>query len=150
QGDLLLVGSVHSSDTLRLRNFLTRNGQPHGYLDIERDTGIQDLLSSFHIQAAEVPVLICCGRHALRNPSNGEAAAALGFNTSIEQERIYDLLVVGAGPAGLAAAVYAASEGLSALVLEANAPGGQAGSSSRIENYLDFPQAFPVRIWLAV
>jgi len=138
-GDVLLIGSSHSADTLRLRNFLTRNGQPHAYLDSERDAGIHELLAQFQIQPSDIPVLICQGKKALRNPSNAEAATCLGFNASIEEGRIYDLIVVGAGPAGLAAAVYGASEGLDVLVLEGNAPGGQAGSSSRIENYLGFP-----------
>jgi thioredoxin reductase (NADPH) len=138
-GDVLLIGSSHSADTLRLNAFLTRNGHPHTYLDAERDAGIQELLDQFQFRMDEIPVLICRGKQLLRNPSNAEAAACLGFNTALEEGRIYDLLVVGAGPAGLAAAVYAASEGLDVLVLEVNAPGGQAGSSSRIENYLGFP-----------
>jgi thioredoxin reductase (NADPH) len=135
-GDVLLIGSSHSADTLRLNAFLTRNGHPHTYLDAERDAGVQELLDQFQIRMDEIPVLICRGKSALRNPTNAEAAACLGLNTAIEEGSIYDLLVVGAGPAGLAAAVYAASEGLDVLVLEVNAPGGQAGSSSRIENYL--------------
>ncbi len=137
--DLMLIGSSHSADTLRLRNFLTRNGQPHTYLDVDRDTGVLELLAHFEIQPADIPVLICSGKHALRNPSNDEAASCLGFNEGIEKGRIHDVIIVGAGPAGLAAAVYAASEGLDVLVLEGSAPGGQAGSSSRIENYLGFP-----------
>jgi thioredoxin reductase (NADPH) len=137
--DLLLIGSSHSAGTLRLRNFLTRNGQPHTYLDIDRDPGIQSLFDQFQIRPADIPVLICHGQHPLRNPSNAEAAACLGFNDSIEKGHIHDVIVVGAGPAGLSAAVYAASEGLDVLVLEGSAPGGQAGSSSRIENYLGFP-----------
>ena len=138
-GDLVLIGSSHSSDTLRLRNFLTRNGQPHAYLDVERDSSILSALSSFQIRPEDVPVLMCSGNSPLKNPSNAEAAAYLGFNAGIEQDHVYDVVVVGAGPAGLAAAVYGASEGLSVLVLEGSAPGGQAGSSSRIENYLGFP-----------
>ena len=138
-GDLVLIGSSHSSDTLRLRAFLTRNGQPHAYLDVERDPGVQELLSSFQIHPDDIPVLICGSNPPLKNPSNGDVAACLRFNANIDQSRIYDVIVVGAGPAGLAAAVYAASEGLDALVLEGSAPGGQAGSSSRIENYLGFP-----------
>jgi thioredoxin reductase (NADPH) len=137
--DLLLIGSSHSADTLRLRNFLTRNGQPHVYLDVDRDANIQTILDNFQIQPAEIPVLICRHQHALRNPTNAEAASCLGFNDDIEKGRVHDVIVVGAGPAGLAAAVYAASEGLDVLVLEGSAPGGQAGSSSRIENYLGFP-----------
>ena len=138
-GGVLLVGSAHSADTLRLKGFLTRNGHPHGYIDVDRDPGIQELLDHFEIRMEEIPVLICRGQRVLRNPSNAEVAACLGFNVQIEEGTIYDLIVIGAGPAGLAAAVYAASEGLNVLVLESNAPGGQAGSSSRIENYLGFP-----------
>jgi thioredoxin reductase (NADPH) len=138
-GDVLLVGSSHSADTLRLKGFLTRNGHPHAYIDVDRDPGVQETLDHFEIRLGDIPVLICCGQRVLRNPSNAEAADCLGFNVPIEAGTVYDLIVVGAGPAGLAAAVYAASEGLAVLVLEANAPGGQAGSSSRIENYLGFP-----------
>lgn len=138
-GDVVLVGSAHSADTLRLKSFLTRNGHPFTYLDVERDPGIQELLDHFHVKVAEIPVLICQGKNVLRRPTNAEAAACLGFNEEIDENAVYDLIVVGAGPSGLAAAVYAASEGLNALVLETNAPGGQAGSSSRIENYLGFP-----------
>lgn len=138
-GDVVLIGSGHSSATLRLRGFLTRNGQPHAYLDVERDEGVQQLLSSFHIQPGDIPVLICGKNPPLKNPSNAEAAACLRFNAGITEGAVYDLVVIGAGPAGLAAAVYGASEGLKVLVLEGMAPGGQAGSSSRIENYLGFP-----------
>jgi thioredoxin reductase (NADPH) len=138
-GDVLLIGSSHSADTLRLKAFLSRNSQPHTYLDVERDSGIQELFDHFQVQLEDIPVLICHGKPPLRNPSNEAAAACLGFNADIDEERVHDLIVVGAGPAGLAAAVYAASEGLDVLVLEGSAPGGQAGSSSRIENYLGFP-----------
>lgn len=138
-GDVLLVGSHHSADTLRLKEFLARNGHPHTYVDVERDSGVQELFEHFGIDLEDIPVLICRDHRALRNPSNSEAASCLGFNTEIDEGRVYDLIVVGAGPSGLAAAVYASSEGLDVLVLEANSPGGQAGSSSRIENYLGFP-----------
>ncbi|HEV3198941.1 MAG TPA: FAD-dependent oxidoreductase [Bryobacteraceae bacterium] len=138
-GDVLLVGSSHSADTLRLKGFLTRNGHPHAYIDVDRDGGVQEILDHFGIRLEDIPVLICRGQRVLRNPSNAEAADCLGFNVPIEAGTVYDLVVVGAGPAGLAAAVYGASEGLDVLVLEGNAPGGQAGSSSRIENYLGFP-----------
>src|SRR6202451_3524038 len=138
-GDAVLIGSNHSSDTLRLREFLARNGQPHSYLDVDADPEVQTALDQFGVPLADIPVLICRGIVALRNPSNSEAAACLGLNAGIDQAELSDVVVVGAGPSGLAAAVYGASEGLSILVLEKSAPGGQAGSSSRIENYLGFP-----------
>jgi thioredoxin reductase (NADPH) len=138
-GEVVLAGSVHSPDTLRLKEFLTRNGEPFTYLDVERESGIQELFDHFNVGVEDIPVLICRGATVLRNPSNAEAAACLGFNAHLEEGTVYDVVVAGAGPSGLAAAVYAASEGLSVLVLETNAPGGQAGASSRIENYLGFP-----------
>ena len=138
-GDAVLIGSGHSGDTLRLRAFLSRNGHPHTYLDVERDPDIQTTLDHFEVGIADIPVLICRGELVLRNPSNAEAAACFGLNAGIDEGGVYDLIVVGAGPSGLAAAVYGASEGLNVLVVEGNAPGGQAGSSSRIENYLGFP-----------
>jgi len=138
-GDAVLIGSSHSSDTLRLREFLTRNGHPHTYLDVERDTEVQTVLDQFDISVTDIPVLICRGQLALRNPSNADAAECFGLNAGIDENGVYDLIVVGAGPSGLAAAVYGASEGLNVLVVESDSPGGQAGSSSKIENYLGFP-----------
>jgi thioredoxin reductase (NADPH) len=138
-GDAVLIGSSHSSDTLRLKNFLARNGHPHTYIDVETDPDIQSVLDHFQIAATDIPVLICRGELVLRNPSNAKAAECFGLNAGIDEKAVYDLIVVGAGPSGLAAAVYGASEGLNVLVVESNAPGGQAGSSSRIENYLGFP-----------
>ncbi len=138
-GDALLIGSNHSGDTLRLRAFLSRNGHPHTYVDVERDPDVQAILDQFDIRVTDIPVLICRGQLVLRNPSNAEAAECFGLNAGIDEGEVYDLIVVGAGPSGLAAAVYGASEGLNVLVVESNAPGGQAGSSSRIENYLGFP-----------
>lgn len=138
-GDIVVIGSRFSSATLRLKEFLSRNGHPYSYLELERDPGVQGLLEQFGVDGECIPVLICRDKAALRNPTNAEVAACLGFNTEIDESQIHDLIVVGAGPAGLAAAVYAASEGLDVLVLEGNAPGGQAGTSSRIENYLGFP-----------
>jgi thioredoxin reductase (NADPH) len=138
-GDVVLLGSDHSPGTLRIREFLTRNGQPYSYVDLDRDTGVQELLDHFHVAVNDVPVVICRGDTALRNPTNGQIAEYLGFNEAIDLAALRDVVIVGAGPAGLAAAVYAASEGLDVLVLEANSPGGQAGSSSKIENYLGFP-----------
>jgi thioredoxin reductase (NADPH) len=138
-GDLILIGSVHSAGTLRIKEFLMRNGHPYSYIDLERDPDVQNLLDSFQISANEIPVLICRGQVVLRNPGNQEIADCLGFNESIDQAQVRDLVVVGAGPTGLAAAVYGASEGLDVVVLETGSPGGQAGSSSKIENYLGFP-----------
>jgi thioredoxin reductase (NADPH) len=138
-GDIVLVGSTYSAGTLRIREFLMRNGHPYSYLDLERDSDVQNLLDSFQISPGEIPVLICRGQLVLRNPTNQEIADCLGFNESIDQTHVRDLIIIGAGPSGLAAAVYGASEGLDVMVLETSSPGGQAGSSSRIENYLGFP-----------
>jgi thioredoxin reductase (NADPH) len=138
-GGIVLVGSRFSADTLRLKEFLRRNGEPYSSLDVDRDPSVQVLLDRFHVSVADVPVIVCGGDRVLRNPSNEALADCLGWTTSIDEVRVRDLVVVGAGPAGLAAAVMAASEGLDTLVIEGNAPGGQAGSSSKIENYLGFP-----------
>jgi thioredoxin reductase (NADPH) len=138
-GDVMLIGSTHSAGTLRAREFLARNGHPFHYVDLDRDADVQQLLDRFEVGVADIPVLICRGKAVLRNPSNQAIADCLGFNENIDQSHVRDLVVVGAGPAGLAAAVYGASEGLDVLVIEASSPGGQAGSSSRIENYLGFP-----------
>lgn len=138
-GNVILLGSRHSAQTLRLREFLTRNGHPHTYVDLDTDTTYQDLLDHFHVRREEVPVVICNNRTVLRSPSIQELARCLGLNAHVTVSDISDVVIVGAGPSGLAAAVYAASEGLSALVIEAESPGGQAGSSSKIENYLGFP-----------
>jgi thioredoxin reductase (NADPH) len=138
-GDVVLVGSTYSAGTLRIKEFLIRNGHPYSYIDLEHDADVQKLLDTFKISASEIPVVICRGQVVLRNPSNQEIADCLGFNESIDQTKVRDLVVIGAGPSGLAAAVYGASEGLDVLLLETSSPGGQAGSSSRIENYLGFP-----------
>jgi thioredoxin reductase (NADPH) len=138
-GDVVLMGSTYSADTLRIKEFLMRNGHPYSYIDLERDPEVQNLLDSFKVSASEIPVLVCRGQLVLRNPGNQEIADCLGFNESIDQTHVRDLVVIGAGPSGLAAAVYGASEGLDVMVLETSSPGGQAGSSSRIENYLGFP-----------
>src|SRR5580765_1682733 len=138
-GDVVLLGSNHCSGTLRVKEFLTRNGHPYSYIDLDRDADVQVLLDRFHVTGGDVPVLICRGETVLRNPTNQQIASCLGFNEAIDPTHIRDVVIVGAGPAGLAAAVYAASEGLDVLVLETNSPGGQAGSSSKIENYLGFP-----------
>jgi thioredoxin reductase (NADPH) len=138
-GDIVLIGSTHSAGTFRIKEFLMRNGHPYSYIDLERDPDVQNLLDSFQVSASEIPVLICRGELVLRNPGNQQIADCLGFNESIDQTQVRDLVVIGAGPSGLAAAVYGASEGLDVMVLETSSPGGQAGSSSRIENYLGFP-----------
>ncbi len=138
-GDVVLVGSNHSADTIRIKEFLTRNAHPYAAIDPDRDEGMQEMLDRFSFTIDDLPVLICRGTSVLRNPSNREIADCLGFNEAIEQTHVRDVIIVGAGPAGLAAAVYAASEGLDVLVIESKAPGGQAGSSPRIENYLGFP-----------
>ena len=138
-GDVVLLGSAHCQGTLRIREFLTRNGHPYTVLDLDRDAGVEELLERFHVSAADVPVVICRGDVVLRNPTNQQIADCLGFNDAIDQTTIRDLVIVGAGPSGLAAAVYGASEGLDVLVVESTAPGGQAGASSKIENYLGFP-----------
>jgi thioredoxin reductase (NADPH) len=138
-GDTVMIGSAHSAATLRVREFLTRNGQPYQYLSLEHDPSVEGLLHRFGLQPSDIPVLICRYDRVLKNPTNEEIAECLGLNSALDRRPVRDLVVVGAGPAGLAAAVYAASEGLDVLVLEGNAPGGQAGSSSKIENYLGFP-----------
>lgn len=139
QGNVILMGSRHSAQTLRLREFLTRNGHPHSYIDLDTDKTSQELLDRFHVKVEDIPVVICNGRSVLRNPSTQKLADCLGLNLNLSPLQVRDLVIVGAGPSGLAAAVYAASEGLDVLVIETEAPGGQAGSSSKIENYLGFP-----------
>lgn len=139
QGDVILMGSRHSAKTLRLREFLTRNTHPYTYVDLDTDKDSQELLDRFQVRADEIPVVICGAQFVLRNPSIQKLADCLGFNTSVDDSHVRDLIIVGAGPSGLAAAVYGASEGLDVLVIETDSPGGQAGSSSKIENYLGFP-----------
>ena len=138
-GDAVVLGSSNSAGTLRIREFLSRNGHPYSYIDLDHDSGVQEVLDRFQVDARDVPVLICRSKLVLRNPTNEQVADCLGFNEGIEQGHLRDVIIVGAGPAGLSSAVYAASEGLSTLVVETTAPGGQAGSSSKIENYLGFP-----------
>jgi thioredoxin reductase (NADPH) len=139
-GNVILMGSNHSARTLELREFLGRNGYPYTYIDLDTDRTSQELLDRFEVKLSEVPVVICSNTGSvLRSPSIQELANCLGFNSKIDQTQVRDVIIVGAGPAGLAAAVYAASEGLNTLMIETTAPGGQAGSSSKIENYLGFP-----------
>jgi thioredoxin reductase (NADPH) len=139
EGNVVILGSRYSANTLAAREFLTRDGHPFTYLDLDVDQTAQELLDRFGVSTDDIPVVICNNAQVLRNPSPKEIAECLGFNSNIDESQVRDLVVVGAGPAGLAAAVYAASEGLDVLVVEKAAPGGQAGSSSKIENYLGFP-----------
>jgi thioredoxin reductase (NADPH) len=138
-GNVVVLGSRYSAATLAIREFLARDGHPFAYLDLDVDQAAQEMLDRFGVTAADIPVVICNGTKLLRNPLPKQVAECLGFNSNIDEKQVRDLVIVGAGPAGLAAAVYAASEGLDVLVIERTAPGGQAGSSSKIENYLGFP-----------
>ena len=138
-GAVVVVGPPHSAATLRLVQFLSRNAYPHRLLDTERDAEAAGFLDCFSLSAADLPVVIAPGHHVLRNPSLPQMADDLGLTEAFDHAKVFDLAVVGAGPAGLAAAVYGASEGLQTIVVESMAPGGQAGTSSKIENYLGFP-----------
>jgi thioredoxin reductase (NADPH) len=137
-GNVALIGSRHSADTLRLQEFLGRNGHPYTYVDLDLDDTSRNLLDRFSISVSEIPIVIGNGTMVLRNPSTSQLADCLGLNDNINKGLLHDLVIVGAGPAGLAAAVYGASEGLDTLLIESHAPGGQAGTSSKIENYLGF------------
>jgi thioredoxin reductase (NADPH) len=123
--DVILLGSTRSAGTLRIQQFFTRNSFPFVNLDIDADPSVRDLLERFHVGVEDFPVVVCHGSVVLKNPSNEEVAATLGMNQEIDNERVRDVIVVGAGPAGLAAGVYAASEGLDAMVLETGTPGGR-------------------------
>lgn len=138
-GNVVVIGSVHCAGTLRVKEFLGRNNHPYAYLDLDQDPDVQTLLDRFNVSPDDVPVVICRGELVLRHPTNARIAQCLGFNDAIDQAQLRDVIIVGSGPAGLAAAVYAASEGLDVLLLESNVPGGQAGSSSKIENFFGFP-----------
>ena len=135
----VIVGRADHGDVLRLETFLTRNGHPHQRLDPDTDADARALIERFHVDPGELPIVLCAGGQLLRNPGEVELARCLGLVGPIDPDRVYDVAIVGAGPAGLATAVYAASEGLSVLVLDCRAVGGQAGASARIENYLGFP-----------
>lgn len=139
EGNVVVLGSRYSAATLAAREFLSRDGHPFTYLDLDVDQTAQELLDRFGVSPADIPVVICNGTTVLRKPTSQQIAECLGFNSNIDDSQVRDLVIVGAGPAGLAAAVYGASEGLDVLVIEKAAPGGQAGSSSKIENYLGFP-----------
>jgi thioredoxin reductase (NADPH) len=138
-GGPVIVGRPENGDVLRLEGFLRRNGHPHQRLNPDIDPEAKALIERFHVEAGELPIVLCPGGQLLRNPGEVELARCIGLVGTIDPERLYDVAVVGAGPAGLATAVYAASEGLSVLVLDCRAFGGQAGASARIENYLGFP-----------
>ena len=138
-GGSVLIGPGHTADTQRLNRFLTRNGYPHRLLDTETDPAAGGFLDCFSLTPDELPVVIVRGEKVLRNPDNAELADALGLSEAMDATHEWDVAIVGAGPAGLASAVYAASEGLDTIVIEVIAPGGQAGTSSKIENYLGFP-----------
>jgi thioredoxin reductase (NADPH) len=135
----VIIGPADNRDVLRLAGFLRRNGHPHAQLDPASDAEAKALMERFHIDAGELPIVLCAGELLLRNPSEGELARCIGLVRPLDPARVHDVVVVGAGPAGLATAVYAASEGLSVLVLDCRSFGGQAGASARIENYLGFP-----------
>src|SRR5205085_2635233 len=135
----VIVGRPENGDVLRLENFLSRNGHPHHILNPESDPEARALVERFHVDPGQLPIVLCPRGQLLRNPSETELARCIGLVGPLDPSRVYDVTIVGAGPAGLAAAVYAGSEGLSALVLDCRAFGGQAGASARIENYLGFP-----------
>lgn len=138
-GGPVIVGSAGSAGVLRLENFLTRNGHPHSRLDPGTDADARALIERFQVAPEQLPIVLCPGGQLLRNPTEDALGRCIGLVRAIDPERCFDVAVVGAGPAGLATAVYAGSEGLSVLVLDTRAFGGQAGASSRIENYLGFP-----------
>ncbi|HEX7622989.1 MAG TPA: cyclic nucleotide-binding domain-containing protein, partial [Anaeromyxobacteraceae bacterium] len=135
----VLVGRAESADVLRLAGFLSRNGHPHHRLDPDTDADARALIERFHVEPSELPIVVCANGNVLRNPSEVELAGCMGLVQPIDPDTVYDVAIVGAGPAGLAAAVYGASEGLAIIVLDCRAFGGQAGASARIENYLGFP-----------
>jgi len=138
-GGPIILGRANNGDVLRLQDFLRRNSHPHQLLNPETDAPAKTLIERFHIDPGQLPIVVCPDGQFLRNPGIGELARCLGLVRAIAADRVYDVAVVGAGPAGLATAVYAASEGLSVIVLDCRAFGGQAGASARIENYLGFP-----------
>src|SRR5438477_682006 len=139
--DVIVLGSTFSARTLQIREFLARNAHPVTYIDLDHDPVSQEILDRLHYSADDIPIVICRHEVVLRDPTNAQIADCLGFNEAVDvdESHLRDVVIIGAGPAGLGAAVYAASEGLDVLMIEANAPGGQAGSSMRIENYLGFP-----------
>jgi thioredoxin reductase (NADPH) len=138
-GGPVIVGRAEDGDVLRLEGFLRRNGHPYLRLDPENDVEAKALIERFSVQDGELPIVLCPGGQLLRNPGDVQLARCIGLVRPIDPSRTFDVAVIGAGPAGLATAVYAGSEGLSVLVLDCRSFGGQAGASARIENYLGFP-----------
>ena len=138
-GGPIIVGEETDGDVLRLENFLSRNGHPHSRLDPAADSCAKELIERFRVAPEELPIVLCPGGQLLRNPSEAALGRCIGLVRPIDPDRLYDVVIVGAGPAGLATAVYAGSEGLAAIVVDCRAFGGQAGASARIENYLGFP-----------
>ena len=138
-GGPIIIGYAEHRDVLRLEGFLARNGHPHQRLDPDTDDCAKTLLDRFQLTAADIPIVLCAQGQLLRNPTESQLARCIGLDRAIDATNAYDLAIVGAGPAGLAAAVYAASEGLSVITIDCRAFGGQAGASARIENYLGFP-----------
>src|SRR5580704_12532742 len=141
-GGPIIIGRAENGDVLRLEGFLRRNGHPHQLLNPETDAPAKVLIERFHIDPGQLPIVLCPSGQLLRDPGEDELARCLGLVRPIDPERLYDVAVVGAGPAGLATAVYAGSEGLSVVVLDCRAFGGQGGTSARIENYLGFPTGY--------
>jgi thioredoxin reductase (NADPH) len=135
----VIIGRAGHPDVMRLQGFLTRNGQPHQVLDPDQVSCARTLIARFDVDEHHLPIVLCANGKLLRNPSESEIGRCIGLVRPIDSEKLYDVAIVGAGPAGLAAAVYAASEGLSVINLDCRAFGGQAGASARIENYLGFP-----------
>lgn len=138
-GGPVIIGEAHAADVLRLANFLSRNGHPHTQLDPTADACARSLVEQFQIEPSELPIVLCPDGELLRNPSESALARCIGLVSAIDPDRMYDVVIVGAGPAGLAASVYAGSEGLSVLTIDCRSFGGQAGASARIENFLGFP-----------
>jgi thioredoxin reductase (NADPH) len=138
-GGPVIIGAASNGDVLRLEGFLRRNSHPHQQLDPEIDAEAKALIERFHVDPGQLPIVLCPGGELLHNPTETQLARCIGLLKPLEPNRIYDVAVVGAGPAGLATAVYAGSEGLSVLMLDCRSFGGQAGASARIENYLGFP-----------
>src|SRR2546425_1476991 len=137
--DVVVVGSTHCKGTLRVREFLVRNGHPHTMLDLDRDPSAQEFLDRIHVTPAEIPVVITCSKVVLKNPSNQQIADTLGFNEAIDQTQVRDLVIVGAGPPGVGGAGCGGPGGVDVLVVGSTAPGGPGGASSRLEDYLGFP-----------